>query len=520
MSLIDIPDDFGQGGANIGDGHVRLVDILKNHHDEIEALDVGADDPVARAAAATAQTTADGAVSVNTTQDTTIAANAATAATAAATAATAAATAATAAAAAQTTANGAVTVNTTQDTTIAANAATAAAASAAAASAAATAQTTADNAGIIRKATLADIEAYSGPAMDFRSADIRDELYADPASALTIDSITVLSRVGGGRIIRKCLSDLYWHQKTEFWYSASLGNNRAAGSFGAPIQTIGELERRLWRSRSTAPCTLYVDAALTNNESAAFGYLVASQPWRQWSIVNGAAPVTPSFLFDAANFDGSNNVGLTNNQDVSSSSWFNGGSRVGFDAVGSGSGMTFKSIASAGKLRDGPSIAFTGNGFFRTPVVPGLVNPITWIVVVRVTNGAAVNGIVGGRDGANDCGFLTNTQWRVFAGIQAVPSFSGLLVDPTSNTYNYLYGGFNEGQVLFALNGQPADSNDPVNGGSNTVTGVTIGAQGDGTSKLDGEIVLAIGLENIINAQDPHAFDQFIQYKLGSGFPQ
>ncbi len=36
MSLIDIPKDFGQGGANIGDGAVKLQQILQNHSEEIQ----------------------------------------------------------------------------------------------------------------------------------------------------------------------------------------------------------------------------------------------------------------------------------------------------------------------------------------------------------------------------------------------------------------------------------------------------------------------------------------------------
>ncbi len=64
MALIPIPDDFGQGGANIGDGEVRLVDILKNHHDEIALVESGSVDNVARTAAAAAQSTADSKVAL------------------------------------------------------------------------------------------------------------------------------------------------------------------------------------------------------------------------------------------------------------------------------------------------------------------------------------------------------------------------------------------------------------------------------------------------------------------------
>ena len=64
MALIPIPDDFGQGGANIGDGEVRLIDILKNHHDEIQAVESGSVDTTARAAAAAAQSTANSAATV------------------------------------------------------------------------------------------------------------------------------------------------------------------------------------------------------------------------------------------------------------------------------------------------------------------------------------------------------------------------------------------------------------------------------------------------------------------------
>ncbi len=37
MSLLSIPDDFGQGGANIGDGSPKLREILQNHAEEISA---------------------------------------------------------------------------------------------------------------------------------------------------------------------------------------------------------------------------------------------------------------------------------------------------------------------------------------------------------------------------------------------------------------------------------------------------------------------------------------------------
>lgn len=58
MALLPIPDDFGQGGANIGDGEVRLVDILRNHHDEIASVEAGSVDSTARAAAAAASASA------------------------------------------------------------------------------------------------------------------------------------------------------------------------------------------------------------------------------------------------------------------------------------------------------------------------------------------------------------------------------------------------------------------------------------------------------------------------------
>ena len=35
MSLLPIPDDFGQGGANIGDGALKLGAVLQNHSTEI-----------------------------------------------------------------------------------------------------------------------------------------------------------------------------------------------------------------------------------------------------------------------------------------------------------------------------------------------------------------------------------------------------------------------------------------------------------------------------------------------------
>lgn len=66
MALLPIPDDFGKGGANIGDGSPTLGEILQNHAEEIGA---GGADATARAAAATAQATADGAVAINNAQN-------------------------------------------------------------------------------------------------------------------------------------------------------------------------------------------------------------------------------------------------------------------------------------------------------------------------------------------------------------------------------------------------------------------------------------------------------------------
>lgn len=60
MSLTSIPKDFGQGGANIGEGRPKLAEILIEHK---EAIESGGTDSTARAAAAAAQSTADGAQS-------------------------------------------------------------------------------------------------------------------------------------------------------------------------------------------------------------------------------------------------------------------------------------------------------------------------------------------------------------------------------------------------------------------------------------------------------------------------
>lgn len=59
MALIDIPEEFGKGGANLSEGDVTLKEILQNLHDEIEDLETGSVDPTARAAALAAQGDAD-----------------------------------------------------------------------------------------------------------------------------------------------------------------------------------------------------------------------------------------------------------------------------------------------------------------------------------------------------------------------------------------------------------------------------------------------------------------------------
>lgn len=71
MSFTDVPEDFGQGGANIGDGKPMLVEFLTEHKEGLDDHEgrlatlegeIGtAVDSTARASAATAQTTANGA---------------------------------------------------------------------------------------------------------------------------------------------------------------------------------------------------------------------------------------------------------------------------------------------------------------------------------------------------------------------------------------------------------------------------------------------------------------------------
>lgn len=372
--------------------------------------------------------------------------------------------------------------------------------------------------GIKRFALVSDLEAYAGTTLDARCADVKDEFYADGASSLTADAITVLNRTGGGRWIRKCQSDLYWQQQSELWLDGSAGSDRSSGARGSPIKTVGEWGRRCAGWQNQAPGTLYTAAALPDAEAALFSYLTGQSP-RQWTTVNGSFPVAPKFLFDSRNFNGANNAGITDGQDVSSATWFNGGSVVAGGGVGAGSGMTFRSIASAGKVRNSPSIAFTGSGWFRSAVVAGLTSPITWVTIARVTNGAAANGIVAGRSGANTCEIFTLASlWFVFAGVGAVPGFGGANPVPVGGVYNYLYCSYNTSAAILALNGQIADA--PVQDGGNTVDGITIGARGDNSNPLTGEIVLVAGFDTQNVAPDGHMLDQYMQYHFGAGFPQ
>ncbi len=63
MSLLQIPSDFGQGGANIGDGSPKLKEILSNHSDEIAAAQSAA--AAANGAAIGAEEAAFGAIAAS-----------------------------------------------------------------------------------------------------------------------------------------------------------------------------------------------------------------------------------------------------------------------------------------------------------------------------------------------------------------------------------------------------------------------------------------------------------------------
>src|SRR5713226_2079064 len=78
---------------------------------------------------------------------------------------------------------------------------------------------------------------------------------------------------------------------TEVWYSATLGNDGFSGAIqAAPIRSIMRLGRMMWGFGNSGSAVLYVDADLSDAESALF-YQFTANDSRQWIIVSGTQPV-------------------------------------------------------------------------------------------------------------------------------------------------------------------------------------------------------------------------------------
>lgn len=375
------------------------------------------------------------------------------------------------------------------------------------------------SAGIVKLDSMTTLEAYAGTSLDARTADVRDEFYADPTSNLTVNAKTILTRSGGGRWLRKCLSDAYWQAQTELWVSPASGNDRDTSAIGHPIQTIGEWWRRFSGDQVVTPATLYTDANLSGSESDLFSFLQLRSP-RPWQLVSGSAPASglPKFLFLANNIDGSNNSTLTDGQSLASTTWVNLGSASGGNALPSGSGMTYRAVASAGKLRNSPSVAFNGNGFFQTGAVAGLVSPITWVMIVRVNTSSGACAFVDGRTGGTRNQFyMLSGGWELYGG--AGSGLPGEVGAATPNLYHFVSVSFIPHAAVAAVNGAIADGNFDA-GVCTMVDGVTIGAGADGSSKLVGEVVAMIGMDTAANDGNMSMWNDYAQFHYGKGFPQ
>jgi hypothetical protein len=349
-----------------------------------------------------------------------------------------------------------------------------------------------------------------------RVKSLRREFYLDLTSSATAVSGSIVAASGGGRWIARPLGDCVWQEQAEWFYDASGGALEAIGTRAAPIASVAELARRVSNGGATAS-TLYTAAELTDAEHDLFDRLTKHSP-KAWRICNGGIPTVPILDYDAANIDGQNNATLTNGQSLAAVPWRN------LSSLGSTGDLTtifgaptYKAVASAGKLRESPSVAFPGSAYFRRAIA-GLETPITWIVIAMVTDRAAHNTIVDGSDGSNRNALMTfSSLWQLYSGSLVTPLG---FTQPTSGTYNYLHVSYPSNAAVFAANGVVHDASPPLAHGTQMVAGVTIGAGGPDDAMLTGEVVRLIVLDGEENKVDATAFNDYIEYHYGSGFPQ
>ena len=379
--------------------------------------------------------------------------------------------------------------------------------------------------GMTRIPTVAYLAIYPGDDSEVYCMDVRDKFVADPTSAVAADGIVFVNRLNGGRWHRRCNPDVYWQSQSELWYDASLGFDTNPGTPTQPIKTMGEFLRRLGASNGTNPSNpgiLYTAANLSVSESALFYQFTANNN-KQWSTVSGAQPVTPSFWYDARDIKGlgDGNATLTDGQSLAGVTWVNKGSVASANLTVIAGAPTLKKVASAGKLRNASSVAFGGSEYWQSGALAGLTSPITWVAIFRF-NSLGTFAVCDGKTNRNQL-YTSGGTWALYGGSGGNVNTGGdNPPNPTANTYNFASVAFIPNSLVpFAANGFIADPSGTSSPGVCTmIDGITIGAGGDASSKLSGEIVSLIGLTGGANSHDMTAWNQWIQYNFGTGFPQ
>jgi hypothetical protein len=369
--------------------------------------------------------------------------------------------------------------------------------------------------------TVGYLAVYNGDAQEVFCLDVRDKFYADTASTLAADGISIITRVLGGRWHRRCQSDIYWQSQSELWLDASAGNDSATGAFGFPIKTIGEFYRRTSGNQSQAAGLLYTAATLSNSEQTLF-YQFTANNGRQWELVDGSLPFTPVLRFSSRdiNANGDLNKGFVDGTayGVGKATWKNLGSGVSGDAPLQASTITYRAngLTPAGRAAI-PAFEFNGAAYFKTGAVAGITGPSTWLVVFKQTSGAATNRIVDGISGANFAGLET-----LAGATPQIIAYAGASSNLPTITLNQFHGkvvGLNLGSPAAAqsvsawIDGQMNLGSGVC--GTNAAFGATIGAWGDGSFPHTGQILEVMLIDGAVASTDPSAWAQWIKYNFG-----
>lgn len=365
--------------------------------------------------------------------------------------------------------------------------------------------------------TVAALAVYAGDAHEVFCLDVRDKFYSDPASSVATDGITIISRVTGGRWHRRCQPDVYWMSQSELWLDASAGADTNPGTSTSMIKTVGEFYRRTGGNQSSAAGVLYTADALSDAESALF-YQMTANNGRQWTLVDGSLPVTPHLWYDARdiNGNGDGNKGLIDGNAYAALTWKNKGSKGSSgDLTIQASTITYRAVASAGKLRNSPALEGAGAGYMKSGAVAGLVGPTAWVLVVKLTSGAATARLCDGR--TVNAGLETTAgspaPWILFAGSSANWGPGAVI-----NQYHSF-------MVILSPPGTACQDGavNPASGGTcgtNVADGATLFAWNDGSFPWPGQIVSAMLIDaGSLATNDPAAFEGWFRYNYGS-FPQ